>query len=217
MAVHTDLDQVIDALHAADALPRTPDEARLLLRTCQLVATGRPVTPSRVTRLARELRIPLEFVTTFLARVSEFDAQGNVVGILGLSQQVHPHRFDFGYRSLTTWCAWDALYLPPLLGVTAHVEASCPVTGAGIHFTVSPTRVEHYDPAGTVLSFFVPALTQQARSSVQDMWRAFCCQIRFFSSAEAAAIGLKDALMTPMILSVEEGYDLGRKALERAF
>jgi len=207
------LDDLVEALRAADTLPRTPDEARLLIQTCQLVATGQPVSEKQVAHIASDLHIPLASVTTFLARVSEFDADGNVVGIMGLSQNAHPHRFRIADRLLSTWCAWDALYLPPLLRVTAQVETTCPMTTTPIRLMVTPVRVEYHQPSSTVLSFVVPPATQQPQQSVQETWRSFCCDVLFFSSAEAASEGFKNKPYAPIILSIEDGYRLGQKAL----
>ena len=40
------------------------------------------------------------------------------------------HRFEVAGRTLYTWCAWDSLFLPQILGQEAEVESTCPLTAA---------------------------------------------------------------------------------------
>jgi alkylmercury lyase len=48
------------------------------------------------------------------------DEEGRVVGFMGLSVVAFgEHRIELGGRTLTAWCAWDALFLPELLGEAA--------------------------------------------------------------------------------------------------
>ena len=156
--------------------------------------------------------MPLEAATAFVSRLSERDDAGNVVGIMGLSQRNHPHRFEVDGRVLSTWCAWDSLFLPPLLGREAKVESVCPATKTKVRLTISPEKIERREPADASISVVVPEVTQKGRDSVQEIWSAFCCQVHFFSSPDAATEWFSGKVEAPVILSVEEGYELGRLA-----
>ena len=119
-------------------------ESSLRLEVLRLVAKGRPVSKTRIDKLAAGLGINANAATAFVTKVSEQDSKGRVVGILGLSQKRHPHCFEVNGQVLFTWCAWDALFLPFLLKQTAEVESVCPVTNREIRLTVTPQHVKGY-------------------------------------------------------------------------
>lgn len=56
-------------------------------------------------------------------------------GHMGLSLNDHPHQFEVGGRELRTWCAWDTLFLPPMLGQTAYVVPRDPPTRGRGHLS----------------------------------------------------------------------------------
>ena len=185
------------------------DESRLLVRVLRDVAEGLPVSRSRVEQTAANLQMSLDAATSFLNTVSEYDDAGNVVGILGLSQKNHPHRFKVNGQLLSTWCAWDALFLPALLGQGAEVESSCPLTNAGIRLRISPDDVEEVEPPASVLTIALPSATGTGLESFETIWKTFCCLVHFFVSEDAALqwISAKDQNVT--ILSVKDGHRLG--------
>src|SRR5439155_14324278 len=69
-----------------------------------------------------------------------------MIGFWGLSIGPMPHRLIVNRQSLYAWCAWDTLFLPELLGVTAEIESRCPTTGRPITLTVDGTHVTSQDP-----------------------------------------------------------------------
>lgn len=107
--VHEQLDQ------AGVRLEAPPDTARLVVRTLRRLAQGRPVPMTDVDGLASDLERAEEAVD-FIKQMTEKDDDGNVLGLMGLSLSDHPHDFEVDGQDLHTWCAWDTLFLPPLLG-----------------------------------------------------------------------------------------------------
>src|SRR5262249_51695841 len=103
--------------------------SRLLLSLVRTLARGAPVPPAEVCRRSAELDMPRDLLEPFLRQRAERDGAGNLVGLMGLSLNRHPHRFAVGGRGLSTWCAWDTLFLLPLLGQPAEVASVCPATG----------------------------------------------------------------------------------------
>ncbi len=206
-----DLDQIAKALREAEIPPRfRPEESRLLLQLWRLIAGGEPVSPQQVQQIASDLQVPLDAATSFISKVSERDDEGNVVGIVGLSQNKHPHQFDVNGHRLATWCAWDALFLPLVLKQQATVRSSCPATGKVIRLTVTAEKVHELEPASAVMSLIVPKVTKRGRDSVEEVWMTFCCFVHFFASRDAATVWLSGRHQDPVILSIDEGHRLGR-------
>lgn len=191
----------------------TAIESSLRLEVLRLVAQGRPVSKTRVEKLASGLGMEANAATAFITKVSEQDNKGRVVGILGLSQKRHPHRFEVNGQVLFTWCAWDALFLPALLKQTAEVESVCPVSNREIRLTVMPQHVKEVLPRETVVSMVIPKLKGTGPPAAKEVWTSFCQYVRFFASAHAAkrwTTRNKDL----RVLSVDEAHELGRRAFE---
>ena len=207
--------QLAEALRGAEFPPRfQPHESRLLIQVSRLVAEGRPVTSAQIQQIASSVEMPFDAAISFLSKVSEHDDEGNVVGIFGLSQKSHPHRFEVNGHVLSAWCAWDTLFLPAILKQDAEVESSCPATKQKIRLRLTPARVEEVAPSSSVLSLVVPQVKKANVNAVEEIWAVFCCLVHFFSSEESASVWMSGRGEDIRILSVEEGYDLGRVAFE---
>lgn len=61
---------------------------------------------------------------------------------------------DAGDRLYSVNCAWDALALPPLLGLDAEIRAKSPRTGDPLHLEVKAGELR---PTTTFMHFVVPA------------------------------------------------------------
>ncbi|MEW6208698.1 MAG: organomercurial lyase, partial [Acidobacteriota bacterium] len=111
----------------------------------RLLASGQPVS---IERLASEVKLPRDAVQVILEQWPGvfYDEAYCVVGYWGLALPKMSHRFEINGQVLYTWCAWDSLFIPEILGVTAQVESFCPVTGNKIRLTVAPDLVKHADP-----------------------------------------------------------------------
>jgi len=110
------------------------------------------VTPTDVGGLAREAGLAPDDAQVFLRGVTERDGADRIIGVLGLSLGEHPHRFSVNGQQLATWCAEDTLFLPALLGQTARVESTSPVSRGPVRLTIAPDGVQAVSPAGAVLS-----------------------------------------------------------------
>ncbi len=188
-----------------------PDRSRLLVQTYRALAKGRPLTKDRVDEIATSLGIAKEEAHGFLKEVTERDAEGNIVGVVGLSLNENwAHRFYVNGASLRTWCAWDSLFIPPLLNQKVIIESDSPESKEKIRLTVSPERIEQSDPVDAVVSIVALDPKKHDVSSVEAIWGNFCHQVLFFASrdeAERWAAGREDIV----ILTVEEAYELGKQ------
>ncbi len=207
----TNLSKIASLLNDAGIPPRfEPHQSQLLIKVWRMVAKGKPVSQEQISLLASEINIPLDSATSFLRQVSEFDKSGNVVGLLGLSQNKHPHRLQLKDHTLHTWCAWDSLFLPAMIKQSAKIESNCPVTGNIISIPVSPTMVEKTEPVNAAVSIVIPDVTDDSLKVVEEIWMIFCHHVFFFSSRDAANTWLENKKMNATVLTVEEGYQLGQ-------
>jgi alkylmercury lyase len=191
-----------------------PDQARLLLRVLRTLAQGRPVSAADVDDVADQVGLAREQAQSFLRPLAERDADDGIVGVLGLSLAEHPHGFSVNGHRMFTWCAEDTLFLPSLLGQTATVESTSPLSREAVRLTVGPEGVQTVTPPGTVVSIALVDPDQTPLRSVETIWRTFCRHIHFFASREEAtrwATGRGDiAILTP-----DEGFQIGRELMHR--
>lgn len=161
-----------------------PGLSRLLVQIWRALAKGDPVSPEQVRRIAGDLGVDQTEADGFLRRVSERDADDQIVGVMGLSLNDHPHQFTVDGVALNTWCAGDTLFLPAMLGRTADVESASPLTGEIIRLTVSPDGIVTTDPVGLALSVPAEDPGQLTTAELAAIWGTFCHHIFFFASVE---------------------------------
>lgn len=182
-------------------------EQRVSAQIYRLLAKGEPVP---VAQLASTLDLPLSTVEEVVSQWAGFyyDDDKAIIGYWGLSLLPEmPHSFEVDGQTLYTWCAWDALFIPQIIGKTARVESTDPVTGEKIRITVSPEGIESVEPGTAVTSFMMPD-TDEVRA---DVIKSFCHYLHFFSSEATARewIGSSEKSADLIILSIEEGFKIG--------
>lgn len=208
-AVHYDLDRL--ARDVVAALPRLDAEEIVVgLASYHLIAAGAPATPATI---AASTGVSTPRVAAVLASLPTAALDGGeVTAFLGLQREPGRHQVSFGAQRCGTWCAWDTLFLPELVGAPAHVESRCPVSGAVVRVVVDPRDgVCKVSPPGTVLSF----LDQPAPYS-GAIQAEFCRWIHFLAGeaeAEAWIEGTASGREPPpmLTLSLADGVELGRR------
>jgi alkylmercury lyase len=188
-----------------DLFPRLNElERKISLGLYQLLADGIPVSGEQ---LASALNLPTDSIEDALSKWHGiwYDNKRRITGYWGLALPQTAHRFLVRGRVLYTWCAWDSLFVPELLGETARVESGCPETKSRIHFTVTPQGVIDLDPPGVVMSLVTP----HAAKVRQNVIANFCHYVHFFESAEAGANWISDRQDT-FIVTVAEAFALGK-------
>jgi alkylmercury lyase len=187
-----------------------PDVPAFLLQLWRHLAEGRPVSPRQVEQMITAHQFSPLVLTQSQAGL-EYDDEGNIVGAVGLSLNPSSYHFRVNGHTLSTWCAWDALFIPLFLDQRVEVEAQCPATQQSVRMTITSERVVHYEPASAVVSIIVPKpATLSKAKSAEEVWMAFCNHVHFFSSPEAAREWFLGRGHDPILLSIEEGYELGR-------
>ncbi len=206
-----ELARLASELHAA--LPSLDvDEQKIARAVHRLLAEGEPVPESRIAHTAGvasdRVALALETSPGFVQR----DERGDVVGFWGLTvQELSPHRLEVAGRQLWAWCALDALFLPFVLGRTAHIESVCARTGESLRAVVGPDRVEEVSPPGAVISLLRPE-----GPFSQDDTLSFCHHVLFFTSTEAGEQWIGDR-QDHFLLTLEQGFELERRVWEAKY
>ena len=141
---NTDIEQIVAAVR--DYFPAlNPEEQQIAVQIYQLLAKGAPVTRQQ---LASSLQLPLQTISATLDSWwgIRFDATGRIIGFWGLTLQPTTHRLCFNTQQLYTWCAWDTLFVPLILGINTQIESRCPVSKERIRLGVTPDQVTAIDP-----------------------------------------------------------------------
>ncbi|MCI0432244.1 MAG: hypothetical protein L0271_01150 [Gemmatimonadetes bacterium] len=207
----TDLDRIFAPL--SSTLPElTETEQRIGLEVYRQLTRGEPLDPTQVAT-------PLGMAASDVAaRLSDgglrclvhTDGGRRILGFGGLSVVPMAHRFaiEGATRPLYTWCAWDGLFLPVILGVRARLESRDPRTGRPVELLVSPNAVEEIAPAATVVSFLLPDAALY-HETAREVIGQFCRYIHFFASTESAADWTAEHPGT-FILRIEDAFRLGQ-------
>jgi len=194
-------------------VPKLNEKEQLIsLRLYRILARGEPVSHEQ---LARELDLSQEIVEQFLKdRLGVYyDDNQNIIGYVGLAITEMPHRFILEGRTLYTWCAWDSLFIPALLGANAKVQSISPDTGESISFTASPDGVKDVIPESATMSVLIPdEKNEKYKDELQkDIIGSFCHFVFFFESYTAGSEWISRRTEKFAQLSIEEAFRLGQK------
>ncbi len=205
-----DIDQYWQALEAV--LPTfAEDEQRAAVTLYRELAKGSPVT---ATQLAAALDVPVASAEDLLGRdsIRSFvypDEEGHVLGFGGLAATPMSHKLDLDGRTLWTWCAWDSLFIPEILGEQAEVESQDPQSGRTIRLTVTPEGVRSLEPETTMVSFVAPD-AELFSSSADNVIGSFCHFVFFFESRESGEAWTTEHEGT-ILLTLDEAADLAKR------
>lgn len=183
-------------------------ELRVGLAAYRAMTSGYPVD---INKLADVVGLPAERIGELMSEWPGVyrDEEDRVIGFWGLAIRETSHRFGLGENQLYTWCAWDALFLPEILGATADVVSKCPSTGTEVRLRVSPNRVEAAEPADVVVSLLSPDHCDVAGDGVIS---TFCHHIHFHASREVGEAWAAEKKNDTFMLTLEEAFELGRLA-----
>jgi len=218
MTMQNHLTRVDDEWEAAapNLFAASPEERRAAIALIRELAKGEPITSAQ---LAQALGSSTRDADAFLnescwAPVVDTDPDGRIVGFWGLSAVPTPHRFAVGGRTLWTWCAYDTLFLPELIGELAEIESRDPETGEPVRLAVSPRGIEAVEPAGTVMSMV--HLGSADLTSTSGLIETACCFILFFAS-QASGERWTAAHPNTRLVSLDEAFAAAKRQNARQF
>jgi alkylmercury lyase len=115
------------------------------------------------------------------------------------------HRLEVDGKTIYGWCAWDTLFIPELLGSTARIISSCPVTGKEIQLTVSSAGIERVNLEQVVVSFLIPE-----ESEFQENITASFCHFVYYFADRIAAEQWSATHPGTFILSLADAFRVGQ-------
>ncbi len=189
-----------------DARDRIEGYRPLVVDVVRELSFGRPVTPERVAELAAGHGTPPATIED-VGHSAEWNDDG-IVGLNGLTLGDSRHLLHFDDVTLGTWCAWDSLFLVPIIGRAATLESTSPATNAPVKVMITPDGVTGTEPATTVMSVVVPRPGTSARTAA-EVQAAFCHFVHFFED-RATAESWVPTERDPAVLSPEDGFRLGQ-------
>ncbi|WP_163271131.1 organomercurial lyase [Chelativorans alearense] len=144
------------------------------------------------------------------------DKGDRIVGFWGLSVVPTPHQITVKGRKLWTWCAYDSLFIPELLGETAEIESRDPESNEPMRLTVSPEGIISTEPADIVVSMGRPDTWDQ--SSAARLMATSCHYIFFFvSRASGERWQAKHTEPATILLSLDAAFDIGKRSNAHLF
>ena len=181
-------DATLEALAKALALS-LPCTDRVSVSVLGVLATGYPVSRHDLAaRLAQGRRRDSEvdseaFLNAAMERLPnvELDEHGRIVGC-GLTLAPTDHQIIFSGPPLFTYCAFDTVLFPALLGRSAEVRSRCHATGVPIRCSIGVEGLEALVPAAAVITLVAPDQAGGHREASGSV----CRHAHFFASAAAA-------------------------------
>lgn len=154
-----------------------------------LLANGTPVTAAA---LAEATGVAPAEARAYIEKMSAGGVEIEDGSIVGNALTLRPtaHHFRVRGHDLFTWCGFDALFLPILIGEPAEVRSTCPVTGTEIRLAIQPDgEVIDPSPATMVVGIVGKQVTSCCSAGPTS---PICTQMPFFASREAGERWLVD-------------------------
>ena len=170
-------------------------------------------------RIYRELAkgVPLSVDAQLETLIETFSGlykndNGDIVGFWGLALDYDSHhRLIFDGVAMNTWCAWDSLFIPEIVGKPAQLEFTCPITNTVTRLKVTSNEIVDVSNSQAVISFVEP------RDLDENIIKNFCHYIYCFKDQATFEQWKKNGHEDCFALSLEEAFELGRLKNEYEF
>ncbi len=170
------------------------------------LSAGRPVTQGQMSETLDWTEKKVTGMFDELPSVYlDYDEDGNVSDWGGFGLDGGNNRFNIRGNEMFAWCAWDALFVPAVVGEPAQVTAVDAEDGSEVSLTVTPSGVEDISPAGAVMTFALPGMKAFPRFEEFSFQRTV-----FFFGSEYSARRWLGKNPGPELITIEEGFELGR-------
>ncbi len=154
---------------------------------------------------AAETGVEIDGLRELLVSVrSEFDEQGRLVDLFGMTLQQTPHRLEIESKVVFSCCALWAHVIPRLIDRTVGVHSTDPVSKELVHLLISPDGIESVEPVDAMATM----AAANERDIAADVCAAFCCQVKHFVSRENAQL-FASWSSRRSVVTVDELHELG--------
>ena len=202
------LDDFRNYLREGNFLSNASHLIPLTLALYRLLGEGVPVHRTSLAKCLSLAPAQVDYLLNDIPRSTiEFDATGTITAFGGLSLTPANHSFKVENRELYTWCVFDALFLPQILGKPATASTRCPATGQTIEIEMTPEAIVSSRPSEPVMSVIAP----DRDACCENLRGSFCNHVNMFVDERAFrdwAAGRPDVAHVPL----EEAHEL---ALQR--
>ena len=128
------------------------------------------------------------------------------IGFWGIAVKPMGHRMEIDGITTYTWCAWDSLFIPELVGATARVTSKCVQSGEEIRLSVSPDGATAESHKDVVVSFVTPTAEELRTNATAS----FCHFVNFFKDRQAGEAWLENH-EDAFLLTLNEAFAVGKK------
>ena len=118
-------------------------------------------------------------------------------------------------RTLWTWCAWDTLFIPEILGKRVRVTSPDPETKEPVQLVVTPEKIESAAPEDAVVSFLM-AEASDFDTTAANVIKTFCHFVFFFASRSSGERWVAKHPGT-FLYSLEHSFALAKRYNARNF
>ena len=208
MAVASSMEDSFRAyLREGHFLVDNPELAPLSVALYRGLGAGLPVERATVAKeLSLSAREVDRLITLLPPSTIDLDGEDAVIGFAGLSLGKANHVFRVGQLKLHTWCVFDALFLPQILGKPATSVTHCPKMGMEIVVAIDPAKGVGCELLRPVMSIVAPSKT----ACCENLRGAFCNHVNFFVD-EITFRGWSDSGTDVDCVSLEVAYGLARQ------
>lgn len=155
----------------------TSEMQRLSVALYRLLGRGAPVEYEELGAVcgfsAERARQLLSELTPTTVALNE---HGAILAFGGISLVPTHHRFACDGVELHTWCVFDGLFLPEILGKTATLVTHCPGSGTELTVELAPGKVREAQPSDCVMSIVSPDI----KACRDNLRKAFCNHVNLF-------------------------------------
>jgi len=185
--------------------PQMDRDEQMLARTIyQQLALGEPLSLERLEKMSGKTTPSIKKLLESWGSTF-YNDDGEITGFWGITVGETPHRIQMNGRDSYTWCAWDTLFIPELVGATAEITSRCTTSDKAIHLTVTPQGVDS-SQADVWLSFLLP----DEKATAENVTTCFCHFVHFFSSKTAGETWTAQNEDT-FLLTLDDAFEIGKK------
>lgn len=179
----------------------------------RLLSKGKPIS---IISLANKMNMKEKnlktLLSTFPSSAIEYNKNSDITAFIGLSITPTKHTLFVDDTKLYTWCVFDGIFLPEILGKPVNIVTHCAATNETISVHLKPNSFFLSDPRESVMSITIP----NAQSCKDNIRGVFCNYVNFFSNVKSYNMWKRNNKNTEM-LTLEQACVLAKQLNEKRY